>query len=152
MSIYLVRHSSAGHRSPSPTDIERPLDETGRTQADRLCDMLAALPIDQILTSPARRCIQTMEPLATKIGVHIERSDALFEDQPAPPGLSLLRRLAAAESSAVLCSHGDLISALLERLAADGVPLAGHDCAKGSVWLLAVAEGRITEGRYLGVP
>ncbi len=150
MSLYLVRHASAGSRTLPPADIERPIDDEGEAQAERLCDMLAPLLIDQILSSPARRCIQSVQPLATKLGLHIERSDALYEDQPVPPALSLLRRLAAAESSAVLCTHGDLIPLLLDALALDGVPLAGNGCAKASIWMLAVTDGRISDGRYLG--
>ncbi len=57
-------------------------------------------------------------------------------------------------SGAVLCSHGDVIPAVLASLAASGVDL-GNDprCPKGCTWVLEAPGGvDITRVRYLPPP
>lgn len=152
MTIHLVRHASAGERGSGPGDLERPLDDEGHAQALRLVDALADSGIERILTSPALRCRQTVEPLASKLGIEIEMVPDLVEGRPAGPVVAMINRLVAAGSSAVLSSHGDMIPMVLDALAATGVPLAGDKCQKGSIWELRTADGQILEGRYLGRP
>ena len=41
---------------------------------------------------------------------------------------------------------------LLDILAAEGVPLAGAGCAKGSIWRLDVADGKVASGSYTAPP
>ena len=83
MTTYLVRHASAGHRDDrDPHDDDRPLDDSGRVQAEKLAAWLRHLPITRILTSPFPRCVQTVEPLAAALGVPIETCDALAEGTP----------------------------------------------------------------------
>ena len=60
MTTYLVRHASAGSRDDAdPHDGERELDEVGRAQADKLASWLRHEPIERIVTSPLRRCVQS---------------------------------------------------------------------------------------------
>jgi 8-oxo-dGTP diphosphatase len=152
VTIHLVRHASAGLRGSGPADLERPLDEDGFEQARRLVDALADSGIERILTSPALRCRQTVEPLAAKLGIEIEMVPDLVEGRRAAPVVAMINRLVSAGSSAVLSSHGDMIPLVLEVLSATGVPLAGDKCQKGSIWELRTANGEILEGRYLGRP
>lgn len=152
VTIHLVRHASAGARGSGSADLERPLDEEGHEQARRLVEALADSGIERILTSPALRCRQTVEPLAAKLGIEIEMVPDLVEGRRAGPIVAMINRLVAAESSAVLSSHGDMIPLVLEALSATGVPLAGDKCQKGSIWELRTADGHIVEGRYLGRP
>lgn len=152
MTIRLVRHGSAGARGSGVADLERPLDEEGHEQARRLVDALADSGIERILTSPALRCRQTVEPLAAKLGIEIEMVPDLVEGRRPAPVVAMINRLVAAGSSAVLSSHGDMIPLVLDALAATGVPLAGDKCQKGSIWELRTADGHIIEGRYRGRP
>lgn len=149
-AIHLVRHAKAGKRSERSDDILRPLDERGVEQAQRIAERLTSRPVERLLSSPATRCVQTLEPLATQLGQSIEIVDELWEGQAAQPVVSLLHRIASAGGGAVLSSHGDIIPAVLEVLAASGIPLMGDGCAKGSIWELRVEGGRIVEGAYLG--
>ena len=152
MSIFLIRHASAGRRQPHTKDIDRPLDERGFEQANRIAETLDGIALQLILTSPALRCHQTVEPLAKVHGVDIERNPHLSEGQSAAGALALANRLAAAEVDAALCSHGDILPALLDTLAGDGVPLDGAGCAKGSIWTLEIQDGRISRGHYTPAP
>lgn len=152
VTIHLVRHASAGSRGSGAADLQRPLDDRGRDQARRLADALADTGIERILTSPAVRCRQTVEPLAEKLGIDIEMVPDLAEGGQAAPIVAMINRLVAADSSAVLSSHGDMIPMVLEALASAEVPLAGNGCEKGSIWEIRTDEHGIAEGRYLGRP
>ncbi len=53
----------------------------------------------------------------------------------------------------MLCSHGDLIPEALSWLLYDGMTVSGErGCAKGSVWSLAVDDGRIASASYRANP
>lgn len=126
-ALLAVRHSNAGDRAAwLEHDDARPLDDLGRRQAQWLVEVMAGRQIGRILSSPAVRCVQTVEPLAAAHGVALEVEPALAEGASIE-ALSLVRELRDPESDVVLCSHGDVIGALV----GDGRP-----CRKGSVWVL----------------
>ena len=152
MPIYLIRHANAGRRQPGASDRDRPLDDTGRAQAARVRDHLDDAGVESVSSSPALRCVETVRPLATELGLEVEVTDALWEGHGAVEALTLLRRLAAADATAALCSHGDVIPMLLDILTAEGVPLRGVGCAKGSIWRLDVADGKVVSGSYTPTP
>jgi 8-oxo-(d)GTP phosphatase len=98
--------------------------------------------------APAVRCLQTVEPLARRRGVPIETTDALGVDAD-PDGLVALL-LDPAATEAVLCSHGELIGKVVERLVGQ-LPDAELELIwpKGSTWVLEVADGQLRSARYL---
>ena len=65
-TLYLVRHAHAAWES----DEARPLSEAGRTAALRVANLLTALPIIAIYSSPAHRSIETIAPLADRLGLY----------------------------------------------------------------------------------
>jgi 8-oxo-dGTP diphosphatase len=122
--ILLVRHGRAGKRGHSSDDRLRPLDDKGRRQAARLPDLLTPYAVARVLSSPFTRCLQTVEPLAARLGVAVEQCDALGEGTPADVARDLL---ASIGETAVACTHGDVIAALIG---------PGREAKKGSVWVL----------------
>jgi phosphohistidine phosphatase SixA len=109
--MLLVRHASAGDREAwEGDDRERPLDDKGREQADALVDQLASHRIERILSSPAVRCVQTVEPLAAARGLQLELREELSEEEQATAGAALLRSLAG--DDVVVCGHGGLEQAV----------------------------------------
>lgn len=152
MTIYLIRHANAGRRQPGSHDSERPLDDSGLAQAARIRDHLDDTGIKQILSSPARRCVETVHPLATELGLTVEVESALWEGRGVAPAMALLERLAVTDHAVALCSHGDVIPMMLDTLAAGGVALRGVGCAKGSIWRLDIADGQVIGGSYTPTP
>ena len=154
MTVLLVRHARAGARKHwEGPDIERPLSKKGRRQAEGLVDMLARWPVASILSSPYVRCVQTVEPVAEKLRLDIGHRPDLAEGAPVADALALLR--AAAGTVVVLCTHGDLVPALLDTVAdQDGVAIPADALyPKGSVWELEQnADGQVTAARYLPAP
>lgn len=141
MTLLLLRHATAGHRPSWESDDRlRPLDERGVRQAEGLVAVLARFAPDRILSSPAVRCTQTVEPLAAALGLPVEETEELVEGAGRARALALAKRLGAAV--AVFCVHGDLVEELL-----------GEESEKGSTWRLELegADGLIRH-EYLPPP
>ncbi len=152
MTLYLIRHASAGDRYRwVGDDFDRPLDERGRRQAEALRTELADAGIERILSSRATRCIETVEPLARDLGIEVEPAAGVTEGATSDQALALLRELTGTE--AALCSHGDVIPELVRALMFEGMRTIGaRGCEKGSIWRLDVRGSDVVEGRYLGLP
>ncbi len=153
MAIYVVRHGKAGSRHDwKGPDDERPLSKRGRRQADGLVEMLCDRGIVRVLSSPSVRCVQTVEPLADKLGLAVDLRPELGEGTAKDDVAGFIGGLIS--TTAALCSHGDMIPVIVNVLAADhGLDLADdHPCAKGSVWeLVDDGSGRMT-AKYLAPP
>jgi 8-oxo-dGTP diphosphatase len=160
VTIYLVRHAHAGDRDEwDGPDHERPLSRRGRVQADALADALAAAPIRRVMSSPAVRCLQSVGALASRLHLEVEPARELAEGTSARRVVGFVDDIVAASATGgdhagdvVLCTHGDVIPALLEQLQHDGVPLHGIGCAKGSVWVLRTRDGHVESGTYFREP
>lgn len=141
-TLLLIRHARATEREDwSGEDRLRPLTKAGRRQAEAIALELGESKIKQIRSSPALRCVETVQPLASRVGMSVDVDDRLNEGHtiPLPPkGQSGLH---------IFCAHGDNIPALLDDLGIDC-----HDCKKGSIWLLKMNDqGKITETAYIPV-
>jgi 8-oxo-(d)GTP phosphatase len=134
--IVLIRHASAGDSDEWEGDDRlRPLDERGDRQAAELVGLLAGYDLDRIVSSPALRCIQTIEPLAQAHGLDIEGRIELSEERQATDGVEFVRSLVG--NVAVSC-HGGLDGAVCgeslkkgEVLVLDGEEIVDRFRAKG---------------------
>ena len=149
---YLIRHAKAGDRGAwIGHDRERPLSKAGRRQAKALVQMLADRPVERILSSPAVRCTETVQPLAEERGLPVETREDLFEGASLSGMLDLLDDLRS--SPAVLSGHGDLIPATIEELEARGADLGTTEgWKKGSTWVLERDAGLIVRATYVPPP
>jgi phosphohistidine phosphatase SixA len=148
--VYLVRHAHAGSKAQwDGPDLARPLSETGRRQAAGLVARLRRYPVHRILSSPADRCRQTVQPLASRLRLAVEDTDLLGVDATADGVLALLADPTLRH--AVLCTHGELIGRVFDRLIGDGLDLPGRPrWPKGSTWVLERHGGaRVAEASYL---
>jgi 8-oxo-dGTP diphosphatase len=148
--VYLVRHAHAGSKAEwEGSDLARPLSPTGRSQANGLVAQLRSYPVHRILSSVAERCRQTVEPLGRQRGLAIETTDLLAVDAAADGVLELLDDPAVRH--AVLCTHGELIGQVFDRLVAEGLDLGGRPrWPKGSTWVLGGVGGHVAAASYLG--
>jgi 8-oxo-dGTP diphosphatase len=133
--LYLVRHAKAGSRAQwRGDDNDRPLTGKGRRQASGLVATMAGRPVERIVSSPSLRCVQTMEPLAADRELEIERASWLGEGASTRTALA---RALAQPGPAVLCSHGDVIPAVVGALLDEGVPSEGPVAwKKGATWVV----------------
>lgn len=85
------------------------------------------------------RCVQSVEPLAKKLGIDIRETEALAEwEKAGPPDFSdAVALVEKAPNNSVLCSHGDVIPAVLEALERQGLVIKGdYDMRKGVTWVV----------------
>lgn len=150
MTVFLVRHASAGHRNDAdPDDADRPLDPDGVEQSRRIAKALTGTAITRVVSSPAARCTATVAPLTAKLGLDCEVTDDLYEGTPIERSWAVLERAARAKGDVVLCSHGDVIPELVSRAQGRGMEVRGKSgCAKASVWTLQFDGERFTSGSY----
>jgi 8-oxo-(d)GTP phosphatase len=134
--IIIVRHASAGPKGGD--DLARPLDAKGERDAAALAGLLAAFaPHGRVLSSPARRCVDTVGRYAAAAGATIERHPDLetTNHYSAEP---LIRDVVAAGQPAILCLHRENLPRVLDAACAVlGAP-SPEDPAlpKGGFWVL----------------
>jgi 2,3-bisphosphoglycerate-dependent phosphoglycerate mutase len=73
--FYLVRHA---HADWTP-DEDRPLSVRGRKDAQRVADILEQRSIGAIYSSPSRRAVQTITPLAARLDLPVQPESDLRE-------------------------------------------------------------------------
>jgi phosphohistidine phosphatase SixA len=150
-TVYLVRHADAGDREKwTDPDHLRPLTKAGRRQVDALTEALAKERVTRVLTSPHVRCVQTVQPLAERLGISIELSDALIEGAATEESVALIEKLAG--ENAVLCTHGDVVGNLLFYAERHGVPIGEPRMKKASTWVIDTEAGAIISARYTPPP
>lgn len=158
MHLTIVRHAYAGEkRAWRGPDLERPLDAVGQQQAIALTPLLQRHAVSRIVSSPALRCHQTVEPLAEAVGVAIETWSDLGPDGFASRIITACFGDAEFDD-AVLCTHGELLQPLLQledvRRQVSRRRLARSTLlTKGSAWRLHVTSaGRVTGLTHLLPP
>ena len=94
MRLYLIRHGKPA-AAWGEADDDPGLDETGRAQAVAVAERLLALPDGErptaVVSSPLRRCRETAQPLADRLGVAVDIEAAVGEI-PTPAGLAASER------------------------------------------------------------
>ena len=81
ITYLIIRHGEAEgnreHRFIGQSDV--PLSELGRQQAAAVCERLATLPVTAIVASDLQRASDTVQPLATSLGIEIAHDKNLRE-------------------------------------------------------------------------
>lgn len=171
LTIELVPHCESVPRAgwTGSHDV-RPLAARGYLQAVALAGALGdSGALDAIYSSPARRCRETVDPLATQAGLPVDDMTALYEagdfSEPAASTegesdlmvtaiggawaagrmLSAIRAMMAAHPGGrvVAASHGDVIPVLLAVLSTSyGIPRPAH-VGRGGWYTLRFSPGAL---------
>lgn len=148
----MVRHGHAGSKEEwAGDDRLRPLSARGRAEAAAVADAVAAYGPRRVVSSPALRCLQTVEPLARRLGLAVEESSLLAPDAGSRAAAFVRALARQGGGPVVVCTHGETIEALQRRLVrAASLPFEpGSPHEKGSTWVLRVDHGRFTGAEYL---
>ena len=156
--IILQRHGKAERRGGSfPDDLARPLAPTGRQQAIALSQLLAVYGAEELISSPAIRCVATVQPYAELNDVKLNTDSALTEISyvHAPRAVvSWLSDLAKRRTGAIVCTHGplldELIAAVLYGPGFATVPGARGPRLGGAPWNQQVADRWTSESLSTG--
>ena len=161
--LLLVRHAKAGNRAGwQDADSLRPLSKAGQRQAHAVSRLLVLFGPDRVYTAPPLRCVQSVHPLAERLGqpVIVEPllgEDAYWDDPDA--GLRRVVELAAEPGVTVICSQGGLIPDVVHRLAeryGDRSAVDGQDgyppARKASTWVLGLHGEQLSFADYYPTP
>ena len=146
--ITVVRHADALMRpSFEGRDRERPLTELGRQQAEALGELLATRRLAGIVSSPAVRCLETVDPLVRRTGARLETDDALAESSSGEGAfrsiLDAARRLD--EGEVIAATHGPVFERLFDEVATLRVFGWSGAVAKSGRLELVVENDEVTE-------
>lgn len=116
--LAVVRHAHAvargSWRRPDP---KRPLDAPGLARAEVVADLLSAYGVLEVVTSPSRRCVQTVARYAATTGVALQTRGALSEEGYAAKGKRpverVVRTLVDHGAPVAVCSHGPVLPTIL---------------------------------------
>lgn len=156
--VLLVRHAKAGDRSEwSGDDALRPLEKSGRTQAEMLSPMLRAFGVSRLHSAPRVRCEQTLGPLADELGVDIAiepaLSDEAYLESPAGAVQRLLEIAATGGGIAAISSQGTAIPGMLDDLAAAaGIDIGDTSTKKAGAWGLGFSGTTLLYADYYRSP
>ena len=157
-TVLLVRHANAGNKEDWEGDDDlRPLDETGRDQADELVRLLSRFEVMKLVSADNLRCVQTLKPIADSIGLEIEENPVLSEN--GYPGhereaVELVRRLGDHDEAVAACTQRLVLPDLMRRLSEeDGVELPEpFKNKKACVWALSFEGPTLASAEYFPPP
>jgi len=167
--IILVRHASARNKKAwqkagHPDDLTRPLTPLGQVQAKLLGQILSCFGPARVISSPAERCLATVEPYAAMTGGVVEPAPALApppddlvleEADPATVAAAreLVTGLVTAGEPVVICGHRENLPAMLRWICESlGAPVpAGPPLRKGAFRVLHLADGRLISAEQHGL-
>jgi len=116
----LLRHAKAVSRQEwQGDDDDRPLDSLGSYQADRLIPIYSAFKIDEIHSSDALRCYDTVTKLARKLEIKFEVSNKLGESaykKDKEKAVDYCKDLIKLDMSILICSHNPILPKILSKL------------------------------------
>ncbi len=121
-AVLIVRHARARKRTAwKGGESTRPLTTVGQEQAQRLVPILSAYGVDRVLSSPWRRCVDTIAPYARTIGVEVEMHPEITEDahRTKPKKVrKLIREEAKVRAPGVaICTHRPVLPTIMEEVA-----------------------------------
>ena len=119
--IIVLRHAKAVAREDwSGTDAARPLSPRGKKQTSSIVGPLLAFGARKLISSPAVRCVATLEPLSAALGRKIHTTKRISQDAwegGASDARTVVGERVRARKPAVLCSHGPVLPELLTEIA-----------------------------------
>ena len=120
-AVVALRHGKAVPASSwNGPDSTRPLEHAGIEEARAAARAIAAYNPTKLISSTAARCISTIEPLATMLGLDVKATAAISQDAY-EDGIANVHRVVskrvAKRQSTVLCSHGPVLPEIIDEIA-----------------------------------
>lgn len=142
VTILMVRHAKAvsrkewGSRSGHADDAKRPLDRRGHRQAKALRGLLEAYGVTRLVSSPSKRCIQTLEPFAKSSGRQIaecpEITEETFTAHHKAPRRAMKKLVAEAladpGSPLAICGHRPVLPSMGDVVHSGNHPMSTAEC------------------------
>lgn len=138
-TLIVLRHAKAVRRADfTGGDRQRPLAATGQDRAKELVPLLTAFGVRRVVSSPAARTVQTVEPFIAATEELLELDDRLIEGAPAAQVERAVEALLSTKRPTVACTHRPTLPALYAALDIDGPVLS-----PGSALVVHHRKGRV---------
>jgi phosphohistidine phosphatase SixA len=148
MTVYVVRHALAVPKKRwTGDDDDRPLTTRGGAQASVLTEWSKSVGLDSIVSSPARRCVATIQGIADALDLAVVTTADLGVGDPRR-AVDLVADLLAGEKDVLVCTHGEVVWPILRSLQLTSGSGGSDEAAKGSVWIVTMENER-PAGTYL---
>ena len=122
--IFLLRHAKSSWDNQNLTDFERPLNQRGVNNATALGEYLKSInfKVDQILSSPSERTLQTLQILSAvaKIKNEIITVNSMYHST-LENLLTIIRQMCLENRSLLLVGHNPSMHEVYEYLTSDSI-------------------------------
>lgn len=116
-TLVIARHATAMDRSGwSEDDLDRPLVRRGVDEAEQLAARVAPYGVGRVVSSPALRCLQTVEPYVHRYGPAIQQDARLAEGTDSDGVRDALGAVMNRKRPAMICSHRPILPHLFAEL------------------------------------
>lgn len=124
-TLVLLRHAKAVPRDEfDGEDRDRPLAAAGHDRAKELVPLLTAFGVRRIVSSPAARTVQTVDPYVAATDELLELDDRLAEGTPAGQVERVIETLLTTKRPTVACTHRPVLPDAYDALGIDGAALS----------------------------
>jgi len=155
--LILLRHAKAIDRSEwSGEDTDRPLSAEGERQAKRLLANFKPYGIEEMHSSSAVRCYETITPMARAFNVDFFFTDSLSQDvhiKDRERPIKYIHRLLVNNYPVLLCSHNPIlpetISSFVDKF---GVEVAETKLNPADAWVVHHIEREVVSVEFLPGP
>jgi phosphohistidine phosphatase SixA/8-oxo-dGTP pyrophosphatase MutT (NUDIX family) len=139
--LILLRHAKATPRTEwSGDDVKRPLSEVGYQQSGALVTNLIPLQVQEIHSSIAVRCYETIDPLAKHLSINYFFTDSLSEDVYSKNEKRVFKyidKLLDNQMTTLVCSHNPILPHYLQyKLNRQGFSVPDTFLKPGDAWLV----------------
>lgn len=124
-TLIVLRHAKAEPReSWKGGDLDRPLADPGVARSEELVRLLGAYGVRRIVTSPAVRCAQTVEPFAHEISTFLEVDDRVSEETRFSQVNRSVSAILDRKKPVALCTHRPTLPWVFDALGTETVDLS----------------------------
>lgn len=155
--LVLLRHAKAIKREEwDGDDDDRPLAQVGQVQAKRLLSTYLPFGIEEVHSSDAVRCIETIEPMTRSLKMNPIFSTDLSEYRFAKDkeaALDYAQDLMDRGNGAIICSHNPILPKLLKKLIGKkSFKELGQELKPAEAWILHHRDGEIIAVDWVSAP
>lgn len=155
--LILLRHAKAIERTDwAGEDTDRPLSSHGERQAKRLLTVMRPFGIQEMHSSSAVRCYETITPMARSLNVDFFFTDSLSEDvfrKDKERAVRYANRLLVNDYPVLMCSHNpvlpEIISSFVDKF---GVSVEQIKLEPGDAWVVHHIDKEVLQIDFLPGP
>ena len=137
----MLRHAKALARQEwQGDDDDRPLDLTGQLQAKRMLSIYQVFGLQEIYTSDAVRCFDTVSILAKSLKLDVQVAQEISEytfKKNKEKSRDFVKELIKKNETLLICSHNPVLPKMLEKLTKKvDIEYEGSKLLPGEAWVL----------------